>query len=842
MIHNNSASSSRQEVPQTLSTGAVIGGRFEVLQLLRRDFVGTVYSARDNQSQRDVECLLISISAEDTHQLLDLRAHIHEAKKLRLKSFASTYGIGKQGGDGYVVRQRVEGRPLIDHLNHRSQNNRPFKQRGLCSLIVEVIQALEALRAQEIDINEHGLLRPNIIMIQNQQKPRVRMSDVGVGLIRSTLTKNPEYDPWTRGCIPELRKEKPPVDPDLYALGALLFQMTQLRPFTKGWLRELSVQPTFSQLPDLIEACTAEQPLITLQDLKSELKYAAQSQVESGGLTRDLSQLQERLQQIIQYETPASVNVQQEEASETSNMRSDLVSSTGEVPLAPEESVSVVFDQMPDPQSAEEVTDDVPLHVTPLPAEVYEPDDREKRVDSDQNSVAIPNQMSQLDSHQEIRLVVEESEAILTSTHVDQSHLPSGERITKELSPAAIASAADVQVDMSALNSMFEQAEEEEAVSEALPSYEEVKVQVSEPVISAISDSKKLDEVIDSLDEHIETLHGVDMEELGEEQQEFAAVRALYSNPDQFNLDIDRGDSVPQLPPPPPPSLHAVDEDINGQRWIVVRDGIDYGPFTLDELSHQLFREEIGLDTEICDIETDQRAPLGEFTSLDRVLNEWAKERLERKRRKEERAIRVKNRRRIMAVVFLAFFGIATFGGITYGPQLREAMLPEPANVDLASWLPPPPQMEKLTKLKESPAQRAERVRARRAEQARQETLRDAKAMAREAREASSAATVDFSRAGPAKRKRFSRAEFDKALASRSTQLMKCIEEEHVRMPDRKVLKVTLTVQQSGRFLNARLAKGTSSGVKCVFRAVRGLKMSPFSGGDKTITLPYRVK
>ena len=42
--------------------------------------------------------------------------------------------------------------------------------------------------------------------------------------------------------------KKLPQNPDLYAIGALLFQMTQLRPFTRGWLRELSVSPTFSQL------------------------------------------------------------------------------------------------------------------------------------------------------------------------------------------------------------------------------------------------------------------------------------------------------------------------------------------------------------------------------------------------------------------------------------------------------------------------------------------------------------------------------------------------------------------------------------------------------------------
>ena len=73
-------------------------------------------------------------------------------------------------------------------------------------------------------------------------------------------------------------------------------------------------------------------------------------------------------------------------------------------------------------------------------------------------------------------------------------------------------------------------------------------------------------------------------------------------------------------------------------------------------------------------------------------------------------------------------------------------------------------------------------------------------------------------------------------------KLMKCIEAESKRSPNRSVFKVTLTVQQSGSFLNARLVNGSAPGIACVFKAIRKLKMTPFSGGDKTITLPYQLK
>ena len=851
LTYTSSNQANNQSASAILPPGALIGGRFEVQQVIRRDFAGVVYGARDGQSQRDVECLIINLLNEDTQQLLELRAHIHDVKQLKLKSFASTYGIGKQGVDGYLVRQKIEGRPLTDHLNHRSQSHRPFKQRGLCSLLIEMIQALEALKAQEVDVSEHGLLRPNIIMIQNQSKPRVRLTDMGLGSLRQYLVKNKESDPWTRGCIPELRGEAAPMNPDLYALGALLFQMTQLRPFTKGWLRELSVAPTFSQLPDLIEACTSADPLITLQDLKSELKYAAQSQVESGGLTKDLSQLQERLQKIIHYETNSSEELVSE-ALEAEASQDDAISQmppTVEIEsksieealeqellstesLAAEPSISVVFDQLPSEQESLAHHSEDPIFLTPVPTGAYQAPSMNEY---DSISQLPQRESKHLQAPANFSPVAEPSDSNSESL-VEFEQEPSGSGLAT----------GELDVDMSAMNEMLTEfnRESDQAVGTESKAHQEE--------VNMVRDEKE-----QALDSRIETLHGIDLEELDEERALFKETLAQTVNQPPLDLpQIPSGHasaSIPEfyqtneaedisafLAASPEPSL-PYDDDLSGQRWIVVRAGIDYGPYTLDELSHQLFREEIGLDTEICDIETDHRAALGEFSSLDHVLNEWAKERLERKKQRAIQEQRAKIRRRVILIASLVLLTTLSFAGVSYGPQIRAAMLPTPANVQLEAWMPKVPKMEALEYLKESKAKLREKARLKRAEKARLDTLRDAKAMAKEAREAASASTVDFNKRG-AKRIRFSRKAFDRALSTRSSRLMKCIEAEARRSPSQEVLKVTMTVQRTGRFLNARLVNGSGPGVKCVFRVIQGLKMEPFSGGDKTITLPYKVK
>ena len=837
----------------------MIGGRFEVLQMIRRDFVGTVYRAQDGRSQRDVECLLINLNSEDNHRLLELRAHIHEAKKIRLKSFASTYGIGKQGSDGYIVRQNIEGRPLTDHLNHRSQNHRPFKQRGLCSLLIEVIQALEALKTQEVDVHHHGLIRPSVMMIQNNQKPRVRLTDIGLGLIRSTLIKNHEFDPWTRGCIPELRGEPAPTDPDLYALGALLFQMTQLRPFTQGWLRELSAPPTFSQLPDIIEACTASQPLITLTDLKSELKYAAQSQVEIGGLTRDLSQLQERLQKIIDYEGPEQEAPQDqapESSAETQEPELTTQTSSNQVEaLTSEESVSVIFQQLPGQEEGFEESDHVPLMVTPMPMEVSaDLPAMERRANLLSAPAEIRDQLEspaqlpdeQVDDPDPLGSLAEEAEALLsTEGPIDQpSHLSASDQ------------SEEMEVDMSVLNSVMNSMLADEETPE------ELSADSAQDVLASVEELPELNEV-----DRVDTLNGADLEELHNElyssgsdleirDQDHTSsevitppLPAQVRSSDQSQVTpsgVEGQPNMMDLPMPPLPSLPSQpsfphEGDLDGQRWIVVRDGRDFGPYTLDELSHQLFREEINLDTEICDIETDARALLGEFTSLDHVLNEWAKERLVRRQRKIERDRKLKARRRILLMLGLLSLGGLVFIGVNYGPEIRVTLLPKPALIDLQSWIQSPPQMKRLERMKENPDKKAERDRLRRLQRVKEETLRTAREMSHEAQLASSATVVNFNKGGK-KLAPFSRKGFNRALSSRAGKLMKCIEAESKRAPDRSVFKVTLTVQQSGSFLNAQLVNGSAPGKACVFKAIRKLKMKPFSGGDKTITLPYQLK
>lgn len=300
------------------------------------------------------------------------------------------------------------------------------------------------------------------------------------------------------------------------------------------------------------------------------------------------------------------------------------------------------------------------------------------------------------------------------------------------------------------------------------------------------------------------------------------------------------GTPAPRLPaPPPPPAATARALDDSSPRWLVMRGGVDYGPFSQDQIVRQLFAQEISPDIELCDIETNVRSTLADFLSFEETLVAWGHKRAELEALRVERERRQRARRRALLVTGVLLTAGLSAGGVLYGPELYERSLPAPAAVQLEAWTPAVPALARLERLEESPeviAERQRRAQEARARLANEAELRD---MQREAREAStSEVDLDAKEVGRA----FSQADFKEALSVRMGALTACVQEEMKRSPSVSIFKVALTVQSSGRFLNARLVEGSDPGQRCVFRATTKLKMQPFDGADRTITIPFAVR
>jgi hypothetical protein len=309
---------------------------------------------------------------------------------------------------------------------------------------------------------------------------------------------------------------------------------------------------------------------------------------------------------------------------------------------------------------------------------------------------------------------------------------------------------------------------------------------------------------------------------------------------------VEETEEIPSLSPPKPPRpipvlplAPSVDyNDPDRQRWLVVRSGMDYGPFTQAELVAQLFSEEINLETELCDIETNERSALGEFEVLEKIVHQWSKEYAHRESQRQLLEQRRKVRRKwILACLSVLLIGGSAFGSI-YGPTLYESMLPYPLKIDLSAWANTPPQMPQWRHLEESEGVRKERLRQVRKRRSEKEALADSRQMALDAKLAS---TSSLSFGGKRKKvgRAFSRNDFNKVWKRYETKISTCLNSELKRSPNQSKFTIKVTVQPSGRILNARLTRGSNSSQRCLFRALKGASMRPYDGSDRTITFPY---
>lgn len=87
-----------------------------------------------------------------------------------------------------------------------------------------------------------------------------------------------------------------------------------------------------------------------------------------------------------------------------------------------------------------------------------------------------------------------------------------------------------------------------------------------------------------------------------------------------------------------------------------------------------------------------------------------------------------------------------------------------------------------------------------------------------------------------------SKAEFQTVVSTRADRLISCIEKEVEINPNQKKFVVEVTIQNTGKLLNAKLISGSKVGNRCVFKALQGLTVEPFDGGNYTGKIPFELE
>jgi serine/threonine-protein kinase len=213
------------------SAPPLVGNRYEILGLLGSGGMGTVYRARDRELDEIVALKVLKKElAAATGMLERFRREVKLARRVTHKNVARTFDIGEHEGDRFLTMELVSGEMLGALLARRGR----VPARDVVAIGRDVCAGLAAAHAADV---LHRDLKPeNVILAEDG---RAVITDFGIAralahveMARTAagLVGTPAY------MAPEQVEGAADLDgrADLYALGAMLFELLAGKPAWSG--------------------------------------------------------------------------------------------------------------------------------------------------------------------------------------------------------------------------------------------------------------------------------------------------------------------------------------------------------------------------------------------------------------------------------------------------------------------------------------------------------------------------------------------------------------------------------------------------------------------------------
>src|ERR1700683_1576244 len=210
-----------------LQTGEVLGGRYEILQMLGEGGMGAVYKARDRELDRFVALKLIRPElAANPSILARFKQELLLSREVTHRNVIRIYDLGDADGVKFITMEFVEGLDLRSLI----QEKKKFPPEEAVELMQQVCHALEAAHTLGII---HRDLKPQNIM--RDQTGRILVMDVGLarmvegdGMTQTgALVGTMEYMSPEQALGKDLDQRS-----DLYSMGLILYELlTGKMPF-----------------------------------------------------------------------------------------------------------------------------------------------------------------------------------------------------------------------------------------------------------------------------------------------------------------------------------------------------------------------------------------------------------------------------------------------------------------------------------------------------------------------------------------------------------------------------------------------------------------------------------
>jgi eukaryotic-like serine/threonine-protein kinase len=210
-----------------LQIGDVLGGRYEILQLLGEGGMGAVYKAMDRELNRPVALKLIRPQlAANPSILARFKQELLLAHQVTHKNVIRIYDLGDADGVKFITMEFVEGEDLRTLILQRKK----FPPEEAVEIIQQVCRALEAAHGVGVI---HRDMKPQNIM--RDQTGRILVMDFGLartvqgdGMTQTgALVGTMEYMSPEQALAKELDQRS-----DLFSVGLILYELlTGQTPF-----------------------------------------------------------------------------------------------------------------------------------------------------------------------------------------------------------------------------------------------------------------------------------------------------------------------------------------------------------------------------------------------------------------------------------------------------------------------------------------------------------------------------------------------------------------------------------------------------------------------------------
>ena len=275
-----------------LATGALFGGRYQIIELLGRGGMGRVYRALDTKTREEVALKLIRPDiAEDKRTLERFVNEIKLAHKISHRNIGRMYHLGEDKGLHYITMEYVPGEDLKSFI-------RRSRRLDIATTVTIAKQVCGGLSEAHDEGIVHRDLKPSNIMIDKEGNAKILDFGIARAVGSQSLTAEgivigtPEY------MSPEqVEGKESDRRSDIYSFGVILFEMVTGRlpfvadtPFVVAFKQQSERPPRPEELNPQIPP---QLGAIILKCMEKDREKRYQSAEE---VCRDLSQVEETMQ------------------------------------------------------------------------------------------------------------------------------------------------------------------------------------------------------------------------------------------------------------------------------------------------------------------------------------------------------------------------------------------------------------------------------------------------------------------------------------------------------------------------------------------------------------------